>query len=46
MAFGAELTDARRYATIAQNGKGKKIRRGKKRLSRLLFLPESIIQKA
>ena len=36
------MTDARRYATIARNGKGKKIRRGKKKLSRLLFLPESI----
>ena len=30
MVFGAELTDARRYATIARNGKGKKIRRGKR----------------
>ena len=35
MVFGAELTNARRYATIARNGKGKKF--GEEKSNRRAF---------
>ena len=45
MVFGAELTDARRYATIARNGKGKKIRRGKRSRRASCFSPKASFRK-